>query len=82
MCSQLTVTSCCCHALSCVVAALLPSGILLSKWRWPMVPTFAVLSVGYLLASRKEVDSVELPYLNRARLAYTSTRFLDTGVRK
>ncbi len=25
---------------------------------------------GYLIASRKEVDSVELPYMNRARLAY------------
>lgn len=44
-----------------------------------MVPTFMFLSCGYLLASRKEVDSVELPYLNRARLAYTSTHFLDTG---
>eukprot|EP00878_Enallax_costatus_P040738 GHUV01047098.1.p1 GENE.GHUV01047098.1~~GHUV01047098.1.p1 ORF type:complete len:163 (+),score=19.72 GHUV01047098.1:196-684(+) len=46
-----------------------------------MVPTFVCLSAGYLLASRKEVDSVELPYLNRARLAYTSTHFLDTGKR-
>lgn len=45
-----------------------------------MVPTFVVLSCGYLLASRKEVDSVELPYLNRARLAFTSTKFLATGV--
>lgn len=44
-----------------------------------MVPTFICLSAGYLIASRKEVDSVELPYLNRARLAYTSTKFLDTG---
>lgn len=56
------------------------AGILLSKWKLPMVPTFVVLSCGYLLASRKEVDSVELPYLNRARLAFTSTRFLATGV--
>eukprot|EP00878_Enallax_costatus_P016994 GHUV01017842.1.p1 GENE.GHUV01017842.1~~GHUV01017842.1.p1 ORF type:complete len:446 (+),score=164.94 GHUV01017842.1:1291-2628(+) len=56
------------------------AGILLSKWRLPMVPTFVCLSAGYLLASRKEVDSVELPYLNRARLAYTSTHFLDTGI--
>lgn len=55
------------------------AGILLSKWKLPMVPTFVVLSCGYLLASRKEVDSVELPYLNRARLAFTSTRFLATG---
>jgi hypothetical protein len=44
-----------------------------------MVPTFVVLSCGYLLASRKEVDSVELPYLNRARLAYTATKFLGSG---
>jgi hypothetical protein len=32
-----------------------------------MLPTFMCLSAGYLVASRKEVDSVELPYLNRAR---------------
>jgi hypothetical protein len=55
------------------------AGIMLSKWKLPMVPTFVVLSCGYLLASRKEVDSVELPYLNRARLALTSTHFLKTG---
>ncbi|KAF6257569.1 vitamin B6 photo-protection and homoeostasis-domain-containing protein [Scenedesmus sp. NREL 46B-D3] len=55
------------------------AGILLSKGKLPMVPTFAVLSCGYLLASRKEVDSVELPYLNRARLAYTATKFLGSG---
>lgn len=55
------------------------AGIVLSKWKLPMVPTFVVLSCGYLLASRKEVDSVELPYLNRARLALTSTHFLKTG---
>jgi hypothetical protein len=57
------------------------AGILLSKWKLPMVPTFVVLSCGYLLASRREVDSVELPYLNRARLALTSTHFLKTGAR-
>jgi hypothetical protein len=57
------------------------AGILLSKWKLPMVPTFVVLSCGYLLASRQEVDSVELPYLNRARLALTSTHFLKTGGR-
>ncbi|WIA11604.1 hypothetical protein OEZ85_011709 [Tetradesmus obliquus] len=56
------------------------AGILLSKGKLPMVPTFVVLSCGYLLASRKEVDSVELPYLNRARLAYTATKFLGSGV--
>jgi hypothetical protein len=52
---------------------------MLSKGKLPMVPTFVVLSCGYLLASRKEVDSVELPYLNRARLAYTATKFLGSG---
>jgi len=56
-----------------------PAGIMLSKGKLPMVPTFVVLSCGYLLASRKEVDSVELPYLNRARLAYTATKFLGSG---
>jgi hypothetical protein len=54
-------------------------GIALSKARLPLVPTFAVLSCGYLVASRREVDSVELPYFNRARLAYSSCRFLATG---
>lgn len=44
-------------------------GIGLSKARLPLVPTFCALSVGYLLASRREVDSVQLPYLNRARMA-------------
>ncbi|PNH12864.1 hypothetical protein TSOC_000128 [Tetrabaena socialis] len=34
---------------------------------------------GYLLASRKEVDSVELPYMNRARLAYCSRHYLLDG---
>eukprot|EP00879_Flechtneria_rotunda_P027668 GHRR01029648.1.p1 GENE.GHRR01029648.1~~GHRR01029648.1.p1 ORF type:complete len:303 (+),score=119.19 GHRR01029648.1:516-1424(+) len=53
---------------------------MLSKWKLPMLPTFVCLSAGYLLASRKEVDSVELPYLNRARLAYTATKFLASGV--
>lgn len=45
-----------------------------------MWQTFAMLSAGYLIASRNEVDSVELPYLNRARLAYTAQRFLASGV--
>jgi hypothetical protein len=54
-------------------------GIALSKARLPLLPTFAVLSAGYLVASRREVDSVELPYFNRARLAYSSCRFLATG---
>lgn len=28
----------------------------------------------------QEVDSVELPYLNRARLAYTASAFVGSGV--
>ncbi|KAI8464617.1 MAG: vitamin B6 photo-protection and homoeostasis-domain-containing protein [Monoraphidium minutum] len=55
------------------------AGIALSKAKLPMVATFAALSCGYLLASRKEVDSVELPYLNRARLAYTAAAFAARG---
>lgn len=54
-------------------------GIALSKLSLPVIPTFMLLSAGYLYASRKEVDSVELPYLNRARLAYTARKFLETG---
>jgi hypothetical protein len=54
-------------------------GILLAKANLPVIPTFAVLSCGYLLASRREVDSVELPYLNRARLSYATRRFLNAG---
>ena len=34
---------------------------------------------GYLVASRKEVDSVELPYMNRARLAYAARQYLTGG---
>ena len=41
------------------------AGIALSKLKWPMAVTFGLLSCGYLLASRKEVDSVVLPYLNQ-----------------
>ncbi len=57
----------------------LVTGIVLSKAKLPMFPTFVALSAGYLLASRREVDSVELPYLNRARLSYTTRQFLSTG---
>jgi hypothetical protein len=55
-------------------------GIALSKLSLPIVPTFMALSAGYLIASRKEVDSVEMPYLNRARLAYAARTFLETGL--
>jgi hypothetical protein len=55
-------------------------GIALSKWaKAPPVPAFCVLSAGYLLASRREVDSVQLPYLNRARLAYAAAAFFERG---
>jgi hypothetical protein len=55
-------------------------GIALSKWaKAPAVPAFCALSCGYLLASRREVDSVQLPYLNRARLAYGATAFFERG---
>lgn len=36
-------------------------------------------AVGYLISSRKEVDSVVLPYLNRARLSLACRGFLDDG---
>ncbi|PSC70770.1 histidine-tRNA cytoplasmic isoform B [Micractinium conductrix] len=54
-------------------------GIALAKTSLPVVPTFALLSVGYLLASRQEVDTVILPYLNRARLSYAARTFCATG---
>lgn len=31
------------------------------------------------MASRREVDSVELPYFNRARLSYAARKFLSSG---
>jgi hypothetical protein len=54
-------------------------GILLAKAKYPTVPTFVCLSAGYLLASRREVDSVELPYFNRARLSYATRRYFESG---
>ena len=53
-------------------------GVFLLK-RVPMLPAFGVLSVGYLVASRREVDSVELPYFNTARLGLAVRDFLTTG---
>ena len=41
------------------------TGIMLSRSKAAMLPIFCVLSAGYLFASRKEVGSVQLPYLNR-----------------
>lgn len=54
-------------------------GILLAKAKLPTVPLFLGLSIGYLIASRKEVDSVELPYFNRARLSYATSKYFTTG---
>ena len=56
------------------------TGIILAKANLPIIPTFAGLSFGYLLASRREVDSVELDYLNRARLSYAARKFMHTGI--
>lgn len=55
-------------------------GIALTRTRLPAVNAFCLLSCGYLYASRKEIDSVELPYLNRARLSYAAQHFLNTGM--
>ncbi|CAD7699950.1 unnamed protein product [Ostreobium quekettii] len=55
------------------------AGIVLSKMRVPVLPTFLCLSTGYLIASRQEIAAVELPYLNRARLSLASRTFLETG---
>ncbi|KAL4451307.1 hypothetical protein ABPG77_009379 [Micractinium sp. CCAP 211/92] len=54
-------------------------GIALAKTNLPVVPTFTVLSLGYIIASRVEVDTVILPYLNRARLSYVARSFCQTG---
>ncbi|GMH40644.1 hypothetical protein BSKO_08548 [Bryopsis sp. KO-2023] len=55
------------------------TGIVLSRAQLPMGATFCALSAGYLIASRKEVDSVELPYYNRARLALATRLFFQSG---
>lgn len=54
-------------------------GIYLSRLRLPIYVVFAGLSCGYLLASRREVDSVILPFLNPARLAYATDLFFREG---
>lgn len=43
-------------------------GIALSKLNWHIATTFALLSCGYLFASRMEVDSVVLPFMNQVRM--------------
>lgn len=54
-------------------------GIALCRLNAPLVPTFCILSAGYLYASRQEIDAVVFSYLNRARLAYSAATFLRTG---
>ena len=54
-------------------------GIVLARASPPLVPSFCLLSVGFLVSSRLEVDSVVLPYLNRARLSYAACQFCHTG---
>lgn len=44
-------------------------GIMLSRFGWPIGANFLLLSSGYLVASRKEVDSVILPFMNQVRRA-------------
>ncbi len=56
------------------------AGILLMRSkRVSTVPAFAVLSVGYLVSSRLEVSSVELPYFNKARLGLAIDEYLRSG---
>lgn len=55
-------------------------GIAMTRINLPVVPSFLALSLGYLVASRREVDSVELPYLNRARMSYAARQMLSTGI--
>ena len=54
-------------------------GIALCRMNARVVPTFMLLSAGYLYASRQEINSVVFPYLNRARLAVAASTFLATG---
>ena len=54
-------------------------GIALCRLNARLVPTFMLLSAGYLYASRQEIDAVVFSYMNRARLAYSAATFLQTG---
>ncbi|KAJ4979820.1 hypothetical protein NE237_010600 [Protea cynaroides] len=53
--------------------------IMISKTNPPLVPTFALLSCGYVLSSYQEVKSVVLHTLNRARFNVAVESFLKTG---
>lgn len=63
------------------IADLLGTGlsIMISKKNPSLVTTFALLSCGYVLSSYKEVKSVVLRTLNRARFACAVDSFLETG---
>ncbi len=55
-------------------------GILLTRSkRVSTVPAFAILSVGYLVSSRLEVATVQLPYFNKARLGLAIDEYLRSG---
>ncbi|XP_076927512.1 protein root UVB sensitive 6-like [Bidens hawaiensis] len=63
------------------VADLLGTGlsIIIAKRNPSLFPTFALLSCGYLFSSYREVKSVVLRTLNRARFTVAVESFLKTG---
>lgn len=63
------------------IADLLGTGlsIMLSKRNPSLVTTFAMLSCGYLMSSYREVKSLVLHTLNRARFTVAVESFLKTG---
>ncbi|KAK4254490.1 hypothetical protein QN277_009868 [Acacia crassicarpa] len=63
------------------IADLLGTGlsIVISKRNPSLVTTFALLSCGYLFSSFREVKSVVLHTLNRARFSVAAESFLKTG---
>ncbi|XWS20673.1 hypothetical protein CRYUN_Cryun31cG0123100 [Craigia yunnanensis] len=63
------------------IADLLGTGlsIVISKRNPSLVTTFALLSCGYIFSSYKEVKSVVLHTLNRARFSVAVDSFLKTG---
>lgn len=55
-------------------------GILLTRSkRVSTFPAFALLSAGYLISSRLEVATVQLPYFNKARLGLAIDEYLRSG---
>ncbi|GLU06057.1 hypothetical protein SLE2022_231210 [Rubroshorea leprosula] len=63
------------------IADLLGTGlsIMISKRNPSLVTTFALLSCGYVMSSYREVKSVVLHTLNRARFSVAVDSFLKTG---